>query len=72
MNMDACKGRHHTRKSADKTFRTSMDAILNPEQEELLKRTRDTLGRLRDLLGDTAASKQDPTALNDSIPQLDD
>ena len=36
-----------------------MDAILNQEQEELLKRTRDTLGQLRDLLGDTAASKED-------------
>ena len=49
-----------------------MDAILNPEQEELLKRTRDTLGQLRDLLGDTAASKEDRAALSDSIRQLDD
>ncbi len=49
-----------------------MDAILNTEQEELLKRTRDTLGQLRDLLGDTAASKEDRTALADSIRQLDD
>ena len=49
-----------------------MDAILNTEQEELLKRTRDTLGRLRDLLGDTAASKENRTALADSIRQLDD
>ena len=49
-----------------------MDAILNPEQEELLKRTRDTLGQLRDLLGDTAASKEDRTALAESIRQLDD
>jgi small GTP-binding protein len=49
-----------------------MDAILNIEQEELLKRTRDTLGQLRDLLGDTAASDEDRTALADSIRQLDD
>ncbi|WP_420642003.1 dynamin family protein [Candidatus Leptofilum sp.] len=49
-----------------------MDAILNTEQEELLKRTRDTLGQLRDLLGDTAASPEDRTALADSIRQLDD
>ncbi|MAT99750.1 MAG: dynamin [Anaerolineaceae bacterium] len=55
-----------------KVFRTFMDAILNPEQEELLKRTRDTLGQLRDLLGDTAASKEDRTALAESIRQLDD
>ena len=27
-----------------------MDAILSPEQEELLKRTRNTLGDLRDIL----------------------
>ena len=49
-----------------------MDAILNQEQEELLKRTRDTLGQLRDLLGDTATAKEDRTALADSIRQLDD
>ncbi|VAW31094.1 hypothetical protein MNBD_CHLOROFLEXI01-4775, partial [hydrothermal vent metagenome] len=49
-----------------------MDAILNIEQEELLKRTRDTLGQLRDLLADTAASDEDRTALADSIRQLDD
>ncbi|MEZ4591860.1 MAG: dynamin family protein [Chloroflexota bacterium] len=49
-----------------------MDAILNTEQEELLNRTRDTLGHLRDLLGDTAASKEDRAALADSIRQLDD
>ena len=49
-----------------------MDAILNPEQEELLKRTRDTLGQLRDLMADTAASPEDRTALADSIRQLDD
>jgi small GTP-binding protein len=49
-----------------------MDAILNQEQEELLKRTRDTLGHLRDLLGETAAAKEDRAALADSIRQLDD
>jgi small GTP-binding protein len=49
-----------------------MDAILNIEQEELLKRTRDTLGQLRDLLADTGASDEDRTALADSIRQLDD
>lgn len=49
-----------------------MDAILNHEQEELLKRTRDTLGQLRDLMADTAASPEDRTALADSIRQLDD
>ena len=49
-----------------------MDAILNTEQEELLKRTRDTLGQLRDLMADTAASPEDRTALADSIRQLDD
>lgn len=49
-----------------------MDTILNSEQEELLKRTRDTLGQLRDVLADTAASPADRTALADSIRQLDD
>jgi small GTP-binding protein len=49
-----------------------MDAILTPEQEELLKRTRDTLGQLRDLLGDTNAFPEDRGALADSIRQLDD
>jgi small GTP-binding protein len=49
-----------------------MEAILNPEQEELLKRTRDTLGQLRDLLADTAAIREDRAALADSIRQLDD
>jgi small GTP-binding protein len=49
-----------------------MDAILNQEQEELLKRTRDTLGRLRDALADAAASSEDRSALADSIRQLDE
>ena len=49
-----------------------MEAILNAEQEELLKRTRDVLGQLRDVLGDTAASTEDRTALAESIRQLDE
>ncbi len=49
-----------------------MDAILTPEQEELLKRTRDTLGQLRDLLADTNATTENRSALADSIRQLDD
>lgn len=49
-----------------------MEAILTPEQEELLKHTRDTLNQLRDLLGDTNASPEDRAALADSIRQLDD
>lgn len=49
-----------------------MDSILTPEQEALLKRTRDTLGHLRDLLGSTTASTADRAALADSIRQLDD
>lgn len=49
-----------------------MDAILSPEQEDLLKRTRDVLGDLRELLSETAASQEDRAALADSIRQLDD
>lgn len=49
-----------------------MEAILNAEQEELLKRTRDTLGHLRDVLADTAASPEDRAALAESIRQLDE
>ncbi len=49
-----------------------MDTILDQEQEALLRRTRDTLGRLRDLLADTAASPDDRSALADSIRQLDE
>ena len=49
-----------------------MEAILNAEQEELLKRTRETLGHLRDVLADTAASPEDRAALADSIRQLDE
>jgi small GTP-binding protein len=49
-----------------------MEKVLNKEQEELLKQTRDTLGRLRDVLADTAALQTDRTALVDSIRQLDE
>jgi len=49
-----------------------MDDILSPEQEEILKRTRDTLGQLRDMLADAGATQEDRTALADSIRQLDE
>ena len=49
-----------------------METILNAEQEELLKRTRDTLGQLRDALGDADAPADDRVALADSIRQLDE
>jgi small GTP-binding protein len=49
-----------------------MQAILTHEQEELLKRTRDVLGDLRDTLAESAASPEDRAALADSIRQLDD
>ena len=49
-----------------------MEAILTPEQEELLKRTRDVLGQLRELLGAANTSPEDRAALADSIRQLDE
>ncbi|MFQ5419868.1 MAG: dynamin family protein, partial [Anaerolineae bacterium] len=49
-----------------------MDAILNSEQEELLKRTRDVLGQLRDVLADTTAPSDERSALAESIRQLDE
>jgi small GTP-binding protein len=49
-----------------------MDTILNATQEELLKRTRDTLNRLRDTLAETSASQEDRAALANSIRQLDE
>lgn len=49
-----------------------MEAILNQAQEELLKQTRDTLGRLRDALADAAATPEDRAALAESIRQLDE
>ena len=49
-----------------------MQTILNSDQEELLKRTRDTLGRLRDVLADLKAPFEDRDALAESIRQLDE
>ena len=49
-----------------------MDAILNTEQEILLKRTRGILGDVRDLLAGANAPDADRTALADSIRQLDE
>jgi len=49
-----------------------MDTILSQEQEELLRRTRDVLGELRDALAETAVPKDTRTALIESIRQLDD
>lgn len=52
--------------------RLYMDNILNATQEELLKRTRDTLNRLRDALSETSSPQDDRTALANSIRQLDE
>ena len=49
-----------------------MDTILNQEQEDLLRRTRDVLGELRDVLAETAVNKEDRAALIESVRQLDD
>jgi small GTP-binding protein len=49
-----------------------MERILDPQQEELLKHTRDVLGRLRDVLAGTAVLPVDREALAQSIRQLDD
>jgi small GTP-binding protein len=49
-----------------------MQAILNPEQEDLLKRTRDVLGHLRDVLTETAVSPENRSTLIESIRQLDE
>ncbi|MDX1662257.1 MAG: dynamin family protein [Candidatus Promineifilaceae bacterium] len=49
-----------------------MEKILTDDQEELLKLTREVLGRLRDLLADAEASTQDRVALRESIRQLDE
>jgi small GTP-binding protein len=51
---------------------TTMDDILTTTQEELLRQTRDTLGRLRDVLGETAADPTGRAALAESIRQLDE
>jgi small GTP-binding protein len=49
-----------------------MELILNKEQEELLRQTRDTLGRLREVLAETDTAQGDRKALADSIGQLDE
>lgn len=49
-----------------------MEQILSDAQEELLKRTREVLGQLRDLLAESGASQADRAALADSIRQLDE
>jgi small GTP-binding protein len=47
-----------------------MELILNKEQEGLLRQTRNTLGRLREVLAGTDATPADRKALADSIEQL--
>jgi small GTP-binding protein len=49
-----------------------MELLLNSEQDELLKQTRDTLGRLREVLAETEATPSDRKALSDSVRQLDE
>ncbi len=49
-----------------------MDAILTQAQETLLKRTRDALGRLRDVLNADAINPAGHAALVESIRQLDE
>ena len=49
-----------------------MELLLNPQQEELLRQSRETLGRLRETLAETTAVPGDRKALADSISQLDE
>ena len=49
-----------------------MDAILTQAQETLLKRTRNALGRLRDVLNADAVDPAGHAALVESIRQLDE
>ncbi len=49
-----------------------MEAILTQAQETLLKRTRDALGRLRDVLSTDASNPAGHAALVESIRQLDE
>ena len=49
-----------------------MELILDQEQEELLRQTRETLAQLRELLAETAADPAERKALADSISQLDE
>ena len=46
--------------------------ILTAEQDDILKRTRDVLGLLRDTLGQSNITDEDRAALSDSIRQLDE
>lgn len=49
-----------------------MEAILTAAQEDLLRRTRDVLGALRDVLAQTDATPEERAALVESIRQLDE
>lgn len=49
-----------------------MDTVLSPPQQELLKLTRNTLGRLRDSLADAKAPAAERAALVESIRQLEE
>ncbi|MDJ0755764.1 MAG: dynamin family protein [Ardenticatenaceae bacterium] len=49
-----------------------MEAKLTPEQDIILKRTRDILGDVRDTLATTSLNPDDREALADSIRQLDE
>ena len=49
-----------------------MELILNQEQEELLRQTRNSLGRLREILAETDSDPADRKALADSVEQLDE
>lgn len=49
-----------------------MEAALSTEQELLLKRTREVLGEVRDVLAAAGADKADRNALADSMRQLDE
>ena len=49
-----------------------METVLSQEQHELLKLTRNSLGRLRDTLAAGSAPADERTALADSIRQLDE
>lgn len=49
-----------------------METILSREQEDLLKRTRNVLAQLRDLMADAGATEQERSALAESIRQLDE
>ncbi|MGB1251279.1 MAG: dynamin family protein [Candidatus Promineifilaceae bacterium] len=58
--------------SAENKQNTPSMNILTNEQDDILKRTRDVLGLLRDTLGQSNATEEDRTALGDSIRQLDE